>query len=242
MQNSIAELIARRNRGGESNRMIRMIKQHGNKEWDHEELLAQRRGVQVSSSYSADVDAESAKAVHVYDDDQDLLMFDCFKVLCLLWLLAFGACQFTMGGSAYNPWTLMDYFQTVAYTLVYSANLGFEEFFMLSAFFSYVKLEKYLRERALTGIGPVRYLKIFLHRYLRLAPVYYLVFLTGWLIGSSIHAGAPWWYTYQMLFCGCQQYWWAVLTMTANEFPSEASAVVANEGCYYWGWFVAAEM
>jgi len=31
-----------------------------------------------------------------------------------------------MGGTAYNPWTLRDYFMTPAYTLVIAANLGFE--------------------------------------------------------------------------------------------------------------------
>lgn len=169
-------------------------------------------------------------------------MLDFFKVLCLLWILTFGAAQFTMGGSAYNPWTLMDYFQTVAYTLVYSANLGFDEFFMLSTFFSYVKLERYFRERNLRSITPIQYLKIFFHRYIRLAPMFYLVFLTGWLIGSWAHPDAPWWYTYQMLFCGCQDFWWTVFTMTLNIFPTSVKAVIANEACYYWGWYVAAEL
>jgi hypothetical protein len=45
-----------------------------------------------------------------------------------------------MTGTAYNPWTLSTYFQTVAYTLVYSANIGFEEFFMFSVFLSYLKI------------------------------------------------------------------------------------------------------
>ena len=52
-----------------------------------------------------------------------------------------------MSGSAYNPWALQDYFQTIAYTLVYSANMGFEEFFMLSAFFGYLKITAYIRKK-----------------------------------------------------------------------------------------------
>ena len=72
-------------------------------------------------------------------------MFDFLRVLCLLWILTFGAAQFTMGGAAYNPWTLQDYFKTVPYTLVYSSNLGFEEFFMFASFFSYIKIYKYFQ-------------------------------------------------------------------------------------------------
>lgn len=45
-----------------------------------------------------------------------------------------------------------------------------------------------------------------------------------------------------MLFCGCQDFWWTVLTMTVNIIPTSVKDVVANEGCYYWGWYVAAEM
>ena len=37
---------------------------------------------------------------------KDLIMFDGFRVLCLIWILTFGVAQFTMGGAAYNPWTL----------------------------------------------------------------------------------------------------------------------------------------
>lgn len=167
---------------------------------------------------------------------RDLLMFDGFRVLCLIWILSFGVAQFTMGGAAYNPWTLQDYFQTVEYTLVYSANFGFDEFFMLSSLFAYLKLTKYISKKGSFSFGD--FLKVYAGRFLRLVPVYYAIFLCGWLIGPYLASG-PWWYTYQMGFCDCQHYWWSVFTMTINEWPGY---VVANEGCFYWGWFVAAEM
>jgi hypothetical protein len=80
----------------------------------------------------------------IAQDPLDLRMFDFFRVLCLIWVLCFGTCQFTMSGTAYNPWSLQDYFQTVAYTLVYSANFGFDEFFMLSSFFAYIYITHYI--------------------------------------------------------------------------------------------------
>ena len=134
-------------------------------------------------------------------------MFDSFRVICLIWILTFGTAQFTMSGSAYNPWTLQDYFLTVAYTLVYSANLGFDEFFMLSAFFAYIKIVDYLKSKQDFHLGITRmsvsdYLRIYFSRFLRLAPVYYLIFLIGWLIGPYLNTG-PWWYTYMMGFCDC---------------------------------------
>lgn len=142
-----------------------------------------------------------------------------------------------MSGAAYNPWTLQTYFETVAYTLVYSSNLGFDEFFMLSAFFTYVKLEPYFNklEKRPSIEG---FVGIWLRRYARVAPAYYAVFLIGWLVGPYTNSG-PWWFTYQMGFCNCSQFWWSVLAMTINFFPGYA---VANEGCFYWGWFVACQM
>ena len=53
-----------------------------------------------------DLTSERKPAEDVCTDPQDLKMFDFFRVCCLIWVLCFGVCQFTMAGSAYNPWTL----------------------------------------------------------------------------------------------------------------------------------------
>jgi len=52
-----------------------------------------------------------------------------------------------MAGTVFNPWALQDYFVTYAYTLVYSANLGFDEFFMLGTFFAYIKITEYIHTK-----------------------------------------------------------------------------------------------
>lgn len=67
-------------------------------------------------------------------------LIDGMRVICLIWVLTLGVCQFTMSGSVANPWSLQTYFHTYAYTLVYSSNLGFDEFFFLSAFLMTLKL------------------------------------------------------------------------------------------------------
>jgi hypothetical protein len=123
---------------------------------------------------------------------------------------------------------------------VYSSNLGFDEFFMISTFLGYIKITQYLNNKEMYPqvLTFVDFLKLWFTRYIRLAPVYYLVFLTGWLIGPYVNTG-PWWFTYQMSFCDCEHYWWSVFLMTINLYPGY---VVANEGCFYWGWYVACEL
>mmetsp|Transcript_14415 Transcript_14415/g.24578 ORF Transcript_14415/g.24578 Transcript_14415/m.24578 type:complete len:249 (-) Transcript_14415:842-1588(-) len=150
-------------------------------------------------------------------EEADLQMLDFFKVLCLVWILTFGTAQFTMAGTAYNPWALENYFKTVAYTLVYSANLGFDEFFMISAFVSYLKIRAYLLSRQTDSVKAAlsTYASIVGNRLARLAPVYYFVFLFGWLVGPYLGDG-PWWYTYEKNFQGCEAHWWRVLTMSIN--------------------------
>ena len=76
-------------------------------------------------------------------------------------------------------------------------------------------------------------------RYLRMAPLYYMIFIYGWLITSRLEPDSPWWYTFEMGFENCSNYYWSVFTMTINEIPH---FMVANEGCYFWGWVVACEM
>lgn len=76
-----------------------------------------------------------------------------------------------------------------------------------------------------------------LARFARLAPAYYLVFLFGWLVGPFLGDG-PCWFTYEKGFNDCANNWWSVFTFTINFFPSY---MIANEGCFYWGWFVAIE-
>ena len=82
------------------------------------------------------------------------------------------------------------------------------------------------------------YLKMLLMRYIRMAPVYYLIFLVGWQVGPYFGSG-PCWFTYEKGFSNCSDYWWSVFTMTINFFPSY---VIANEGCYYWGWYPPCEL
>ena len=159
------------------------------------------------------------------------------RVLCLLWVLMLGVCQFTMSSAVFNPWTLQHYFQTYGYTAVYSSNLGFDEFFFLSSFLLTVKIDSINRKTGLP-LTIKRYAKLFGMRFLRLAPIYYLIFLVGWQVGPYFGSG-PCWFTYEKGFSNCNDYWWSVFTMTINFFPSY---VIANEGCYYWGWYPACDL
>ena len=84
----------------------------------------------------------------------------------------------------------------------------------------------------------LKYFYLLLMRYVRLAPTYYIIFLIGWQIGPTLGEG-PCWFTYEKGFSTCNEYWWSVFTMTINFVPKY---VIANEGCFFWGWYPACEI
>jgi hypothetical protein len=71
---------------------------------------------------------------------------------------------------------------------------------MFSTFFSTLKFSAILE---IDGKLTVKnYFGFIFRRYLRVAPVYYFIFLFGWLIGPSIGSG-PCWLTYEKGFTDC---------------------------------------
>ena len=136
-----------------------------------------------------------------------------------------------MSSAVDNPWILFHFFQTPAYTAVISSNMGFDEFFFFTAILLTLKMKEILvKEGTFT---PFKYIKLLFLRYLRIAPIYYIIFLVGWQLGPYWGEG-PCWFTYEKGFSNCNQYWWSVFTMTINFIPEY---VIANEGCFYWGWY-----
>ena len=165
----------------------------------------------------------------------DLKVLDGMRVVCCLWVMMLGTCSFTMS-SAKNPWTLQKYFQTWGYTAVYSANLGFEEFFFFGSLIMTLKIQQHIRQHG--SLTALSYLKVLAFRFARLAPIYYIVFLFGWQVGPFLGSG-PCWMTYEKGFANCNEYWWSVFTMTINFIPKH---VIANEGCFYWGWYTTCDL
>lgn len=107
---------------------------------------------------------------------------------------------------------------------------------MLSSCLAYLKISAFLETRQ-SKLRARDYFSLIADRFLRLAPAYYFVFFFGWLVGPYLGSG-PWWYTYEKNFADCHEHWWMVLLMANNFTPGY---VIANEGCFYWGWYVACD-
>ena len=131
-----------------------------------------------------------------------------------------------------NTWKLLDYFKDILFTVVNSGHIGFDIFFFILAFFDFYHFELlYQREGGFSGLT---YLRLLYKRFIRIAPVYYIVFFAGWLIGPFMQSG-PAWFTYSSLYYECDKYWWANVLFIGNLYPGFQ---MATEGCFYWSAFI----
>jgi len=110
----------------------------------------------------------------------------------------------------------------LGYESVLSSNFAFDCFFCLVAFLATIKIVQIIRKQEAHDErfkGEREVPKIFLYRFLRLAPLYYFVFLFAALVVPFTGSG-PLWFVYERNFQTCNEYWWSVFTMTINFFPA----------------------
>lgn len=75
-------------------------------------------------------------------------------------------------------------------------------------------------------------IRIYVIKYLRVAPTLIIVFLFGWVIMPRLHDG-PNWNMAQSLYKNCDRYWWAQFLMIGNLVPFWSEL---NAGCNYPAW------
>lgn len=124
-------------------------------------------------------------------------------------------------------------FQLYLFPLIFSGYLAPDIFMFSIYFYGFIKLNQFYDKN--NGIGPKDYLKIFLHRLLKLAPLYYIVFFAGWFIVPLLSNSASW-YVSERLFWKCESEWYYVLLFINNLVPFFTNAL---EGCYYWPYIIS---
>ena len=127
---------------------------------------------------------------------------------------------------------MLKLFSLYLFALVASGNLSPDLFIFTIYFIGFVKLNQYYDKN--NGISKKDYLKLLLHRYLKLAPLYYVVFFAGWFIVPLLSTKASW-YLSGRLFQGCESQWYYVLLFINNLVPFFTNAL---EGCYYWPYII----
>eukprot|EP00054_Salpingoeca_dolichothecata_P030996 m.257488 g.257488 ORF g.257488 m.257488 type:complete len:465 (-) comp26757_c1_seq1:42-1436(-) len=76
-------------------------------------------------------------------------------------------------------------------------------------------------------------LGLYFHRFVRVAPPYYVVLLFVATVGKYLSTG-PWWYLFEQRASQCAENWLVHVTFVDNYFPKSS--------CFVWSWFLANDM
>jgi hypothetical protein len=114
------------------------------------------------------------------DDDPELDALEGIKVLTMCWAIITATSLYTLTVSARNIVVMIDLFKQYLFAIVASGNIAPDLFMFMIYFIGFIKLNQYYDRK--NGIGLGDYFTLYLHRYLKIAPLYYFVFFFGWII------------------------------------------------------------
>jgi len=169
-------------------------------------------------------------------EDKDLECLEGIRVLTMCWVLITMTCVYILTMNCRNLYLMIDYFNTYAFALIVSGIITPDLFIFLIYFLGFIKMSRYYDQNG--GIGPWDYLKLYAHRYFKLAPLYYFVFFFGWLVLPFLNDSSGWFVT-ERLFMKCEEQWFYVLTFLNNLIPFFTKCL---EGCYYWPYVIPNDM
>lgn len=132
-------------------------------------------------------------------------------VLCIINVTALQL----MTSAIANPWKILHFFQMLCIAVVISAQIAVESFYAYSAFIGAYQCFMILEANGKTTFTIAEILKMYLRKYLRLAPCYYILLFAGWNSCSRISDG-PLWSIMRNLWFDCDTYWWSKLLFIGN--------------------------
>lgn len=132
-------------------------------------------------------------------DDKELDTLDGLKFIGFILLQLTSASLFMAGAPQYNTWKLFDFLTELFFTLIVSANQATDLFITISAFLGTYKLIQASQANPDGKLHFSDFLVLFLKKYLRLAPLLYVVFFMGWVFGPRLQE-APAWVNYNNLY------------------------------------------
>jgi hypothetical protein len=138
------------------------------------------------------------------------------KVLTMCWGILTATALYALSAPVRNLYVMLDLFKQYLFACIASGNLAPDLFLFMIHFLGFVKICRLYDARS--GIGVIGYAQLYLQRFLRLAPLYYLVFFAGWFIVPLLSNSANW-YVAERLFWNCSSQWPYVLLFVNNLAP-----------------------
>ncbi|XP_067686161.1 O-acyltransferase like protein-like [Haliotis asinina] len=152
------------------------------------------------------------------------------RVLSIGWVILGHTYIYTMSNAG-NPKSLLKLIKGFSFQIMMNATLSVDSFFVLSGLLvTYL----FLKETEKAGGLKVKHMVMYyVHRYLRLTPVYaYAMFVYTFLV-SHLADGPTWVGPYDKK--SCETHWWTSLLYINNVYEPAKQ-------CMGWGWYLANDM
>jgi hypothetical protein len=148
--------------------------------------------------------------------DKELEILNGIRVISISFVILGHTFLYSIRGPLSNPLVMLEWFERWTFSIMLAAPYTVDIFFWLSGFLgSYLMLEL-IRKR--NGRNQP-YWMILLHRFLRLAPLYFATILFFWQI-MSMAGNGPVFFMYKDDYAGaCNKYWWSHLLFINNIYP-----------------------
>lgn len=166
--------------------------------------------------------------------DKELDILNGIRVASISVVIIGHTFLYSLRGPVSNPLVMIQWFERWSFYILMAAPYSVDIFFWLSGFLgSYLMLEL-LKKR--NGRNQP-YWMIMLHRFLRIAPLYFATILFFWFIMAMAGTG-PIFYMYKDDYAGaCNRYWWSHLLFINNFYPFDR-----DEQCMGWTWYLPNDM
>ena len=102
------------------------------------------------------------------------------RVLTMFWVLLALSAVYILIVNCKDLYLIFGYFQTIAFACLASSLITPELFIFFIYFLGFIWMARFYDSNK--GIGPLDYAKIYIHRFWKLAPMYYLVFFFTWQV------------------------------------------------------------
>ena len=163
------------------------------------------------------------------DGDKNLEILNGIRVLSMFWIIVGHTYYYFTRGPLQNPLVIRDLFTDLWFTPLAGAPYSVDIFFWLTGFLgAYIMLRTMHKRNGKLG-NP---LLIYLHRYLRIIPLYTAAMLFYWFI-MPVAGDGPVFFILKERASDCGTYWWSHFLFINNLYPWDK-----GELCMGWTWYL----
>lgn len=149
------------------------------------------------------------------EDNRELDVLEFWKYVCVFLCQINATAFYQLTAAVANPWQILDFFKMLCISIVISAQIAIEPFHFFSSFICAYQCFKYLRETGKRYLSIMDILRVYTRKYLRLAPMYYLLIVAGWSSCQYI-SDAPQWVLLKSMWYDCDSRWYYKFLFIGN--------------------------